>query len=208
MKFDNHDRRIRYFHLELMRDDLENLPQYPLPEGYRFVFFQPGDQEAWIEIERTAGEFDTVEKGWDAWNKYFAPHEDELPLRMVFIEDAEGRKIATASAYFDIRGVHGRDVGYLHWVAVHKSAQGKGLARPLIAYVLSLLRAMGHTKTMIMTQTYSWVACNLYLQFGFLPEAVNAREAEFGWRIIRTLTGAPQLAAFVPVTEAEILNQE
>lgn len=37
MKFDNHDNRIRYYELLLERD-LDTIPQFQLPEGYRFVY--------------------------------------------------------------------------------------------------------------------------------------------------------------------------
>ena len=199
------DRRIRHVKLELERDDLENLPVYPLPEGYRFVFWQPGDERAWLDIEGPAGEFDTDEQGMVKWNKYFAPHTDELGHRMVFIEDAQGRKVATASAYFDVRGKDSRDVGYLHWVAVHPDAQGKGLAKPLISYVLSLLREMGHTHTKIITQTTSWLAVGIYMSFGFRPEKENAVEGAEGWRIIRTLLDKPGLEQYDKLPPEECL---
>lgn len=196
MQLKTMDRRIRSIRLELERDDLENLPEYALPEGYRFVFWQPGDERAWVDIEKSAGEFTTDEKGFAKWNQYFAPHADELDHRMVFIEDAQGRKVATATAYFDVRGVDDRSVGYLHWVAVSSEAQGKGLSKPLVYHVLSLLRAMGHTHTKIMTQTTSWVAVGIYMSFGFRPEKDNAVEAAEGWQIIRTLKDIPGLEAY------------
>lgn len=54
MCFDNHDARIKYYEL-LLEGDLDGVPQLPLPEGYRFVFFRPGDRDIWIDIERSAG---------------------------------------------------------------------------------------------------------------------------------------------------------
>ena len=199
MKLNTMDHRIINIHLELDRPDLENLPAAALPEGYRFVFYQPGDETHWIAIERAAGEFDSDEKGWAKWNHYFAPYVDELPHRMVFIENAEGRKIATASAHFDVRGLDDRSVGYLHWVAVHPDEQGRGLSRPLVYHVLMLLKGMGHTYTKILTQTCSWVAVRLYLSFGFRPEKQNAAEAYEGWRIVRTLNNAPALSDYPPL---------
>lgn len=47
LQFDNHDNRIKYYELLLERD-LEGVQHIPLPEGYRFVFFRPGDRDAWI----------------------------------------------------------------------------------------------------------------------------------------------------------------
>lgn len=37
MQFDNHDERIKYYELLLERD-LDDLPQFLLPDGYRFGF--------------------------------------------------------------------------------------------------------------------------------------------------------------------------
>ena len=46
LKLDNHDSRIRYIDLLMERLDLNDLPEYALPDGYRFVFYQPGDRDA------------------------------------------------------------------------------------------------------------------------------------------------------------------
>ena len=35
---DTFDNRLKYYHFLLCRDNLDNLPDYPLPAGYRFVF--------------------------------------------------------------------------------------------------------------------------------------------------------------------------
>ena len=75
MEFDNYDSRIKYYELLLERE-LDNLPAFPLPEGYRFVFFQPGDRDAWIEIEKSAKEFTTYEQGLEAWRS--EEHTSEL----------------------------------------------------------------------------------------------------------------------------------
>ena len=53
IQFDNHDERIKFYEL-MLEGSLKNLPQFPLPKGYRFVFFQKGDSEQWINIERSA----------------------------------------------------------------------------------------------------------------------------------------------------------
>lgn len=65
LQFDNHDERIRYYELILERN-LENLPFFPLPDGYRYVFFRPGDRDYWIDIEKSAKEFASCEQGEEA----------------------------------------------------------------------------------------------------------------------------------------------
>ncbi len=91
MVFDNHDARIRYYKLLLQRDTLCDIPEYKLPKGYRFVYYQDGDLEDWIAIEQSAKEFDSREEGYSAWGRFYLGREEELSSRMVFIEDMAGK---------------------------------------------------------------------------------------------------------------------
>lgn len=205
---DNHDSRIRYYELLLQRDRLDDLPNYPLPEGYRFVMYRPGDRDSWIAIEQSAKELHSTAQGLEVWARYFGWNESELPERMVFIETEAGEKVATATAYFDIYGRDQSGAGWLHWVAVRREDQGRGLARPLIAYTLRLLRSLGSARAKIPTQTTTWVACRLYLDFGFVPIPENAVHSRDGWRIMRALTDHPALQGFEPAAVEEILSGE
>ena len=40
--FDNHDKRIPYYELLLERD-LDSIPKFSLPDGFRFEFYKNGD---------------------------------------------------------------------------------------------------------------------------------------------------------------------
>lgn len=204
MTFDNHDSRIRYIDLILERDDLQNIAHYDLPEGYRFVFYRPGDRDAWIDIEISAKELTSFEQGVEVWQRYYGHVEHLLSRRMLFIEDERGEKVATATAFWD--ETLAPDLCQLHWVAVKRTHQGRALARPLISRTLELMAEHGHTRAVLHTQTTTWVACRLYLEFGFHPEKENAVQNEMGWRIIRTLTKHSALASFEPVEESEICN--
>lgn len=163
------------------------------------------DRDAWIGIEFSAKEFHCFEDGVRAWDNYYARHEAELPGRMVFVETDSGEKVATATAFYDVRSDDHTD-GWLHWVAVKREYQGRGLSKPLIAHTLDLLRAMGHTRTIIPTQTYTWLACKIYLDFGFRPIPANAVHSRDGWRIVRAITDHPALADFDPATPEEIFK--
>ncbi|MCI9340967.1 MAG: GNAT family N-acetyltransferase [Dorea sp.] len=203
IQFDNHDERIRYYEL-MLRRDLKDLPHFPLPDGYRYVFFRPGDRDQWIDIEKSAKEFADYEQGLEAWNRYYEGKEEELAKRMVFIEDRDGRKIATATAFYDIRGIDQSGDGWLHWVAVRREYQGRGLSKPLISHVLKLMCSLGYTYAKIPTQTTTWVACKVYLDLGFCPIPKNAVNSRDGWRIIKALTNHETLAQFDPALADEI----
>lgn len=187
-RYDNHDERICYYEL-LLENDITEVPQYKLPDGYRFVPYTAGDRDAWIAIEMSAKEFLSYEQGLEAFNRYFATRLEELPDRMFFMETDAGEKIATATALYDI---HGRDTsndGWLHWVAVRREYQGKGLSKPLITHVLHAMKELGYTHAKIPTQTNTWLACKVYMDLGFLPVEKNLKRNHEGWQIVKALTG-------------------
>mgnify|MGYP001390990129 CR=1 FL=1 len=117
---------------------------------------------------------------------------------MFFIVNKKGEKVGTASAFYDIYGKDLSGAGWVHWVSVRREYQGKGLARPLISHALKILKSLGYTKAKVPTQTITWLACKLYLDFGFYPESENVKENLDGWRVIKTLTNHPKLEAFEP----------
>lgn len=205
--FDNHDHRIKYYELLLKRDNLYNLPECKLPDGYRFMFYMSGDRDEWIEIEKSAKEFDSYAQGLESWNRYYEGKDDELVNRMVFIENESGEKVATASAFYDIYGRDKSGAGWLHWVAVKCEYQGKGLSKPLIGYVLNVMKDLGYIHAKIPTQTTTWLACKIYLDFGFVPVPRNAVNSRDGWRIIKTLTNHPALEEFDCVGVEAILKE-
>ena len=210
MIFDNNDPRIAHWELMLARalDPADDLAAYVLPAGYRFVRYAPGDRDAWIRIERSAKEFSSSEEGEAAWARYYGDREDELPARMLCVEDARGEKVATATAMYD---VFGRDVSgsaMLHWVSVRRDAQGRGLSKPLVAEAFRVMRSLGYRRVIVPTQTNTWLAVKVYLDLGCRPIPENAAHSETGWRIVRALTNHPALAAFPPAGMDEILAPE
>ena len=47
----------------MLRGTLSGAEEYPLPEGYHFVFYKAGDRDSWIAIEQSAKEFDNYGEG-------------------------------------------------------------------------------------------------------------------------------------------------
>ena len=205
--FDNHDPRIPYYAL-MLEQNLDNISEVPLPAGYRYQNYAPGDKDIWIDIEKSARDFNTREEGEAAWEKYYAGHENELGNRMFFVAAEDGQALATATAYYDVQTGDDGKTGWLHWVAVRRDAQGQGLSKPLITHVLQHMKKLGYTRAVVPTQTTTWLACKVYLDLGFLPIPGNAERNERGWRIVRTLTNHPALSAFAPVSKAELIGKK
>ncbi len=202
---DNHDSRIKYYEL-MLEKDLDFIKEYDLPKGYHFEFYKTGDRDSWIEIEKSAKEFSNYEDGLTSWNKYYFGKDNELKNRMVFVVNESGEKVGTATAFYDIDGSDKSGSGWLHWVAVKREYQGKGLSKPLISYTLKVMRALGYAHAKIPTQTTTWLAVKIYLDFGFMPIRENAVNSYNGWCIIKTLTKHKALSDFEYISEDEIKN--
>ena len=196
------DHSIR-FHKLMLERSLEEIPGFPLPEGYRFSFYEPGDEKEWIRIEQSAGEFASFDDGMRAWNTYFEPWKELLGERMIFIETEDGRKCATGSAWFN---THTADLneGRMHWIAVDQPHQGCHLAKPLISKVLLTLRNLGYEDIRVSTETTAWLACSIYLGFGFLPAEESLDQEKDGWRILRRLIDHPSLSGIAPAEDHEL----
>ena len=206
-ELDNHDARIKYYEL-MLEGDITGMEEKLLPEGYSYAFYQDGDRDAWIEIEKSAKEFSSYEEGLDAWKRYYEARETELYDRMVFVVNPAGEKIATATAFYDIRGIDQSGDSWLHWVAVKREEQGKGLSKPLISHVIQIMKQLEYTRAKIPTQTTTWVAVKVYLDLGFRPIEKNFIRCRDGWRIVKRLTDHPALAELDPASDNEVMIQE
>lgn len=202
-RFDNNDPRIPHYEL-LLEQSLDKIKEIELPSAYHYENYAPGDREVWIAIEKSAKEFASYEAGEAAWAKYFVDHEEDLKNRMFFVTDSSGKKLATATAYYNIYTGDDGKTGWLHWVAVHRDAQGQKLSKPLITHVLAHMKKLGYSRAVIPTQTNTWLACKLYLDLGFVPIKENAERNEVGWCIVKTLTNHPALDGFETVTDFDL----
>ena len=189
------NRTLKYVDLLLVRG-LDDIPVMSLPEGFRFVLFQDGDEKNWVDIEVSSGEFLSFEEGMEAFNYYYGNCYEELKKRCIFIENAEGEKVATATAFYADYPI-GDISGYVHWVSVKKEYQGKGLSKPLVSKALLKMKELGHKGTFLHTQTHTWLAVKVYLDMGFVP--ILNKNDYLGWQIIKNLTNHKTLDNVVSI---------
>lgn len=150
----------------MVRDNLDNIPQYDLPVGCNIHTLRPGEEKLWEWVCEGAFandfgsdftfDFDRMMRS----DKCFAPER-------VFLGQQYAQVTATASAWHDPK--FGANTGILHWVATHPTASGDGLGRPVIAAALNAMRDMGYTRAILTTQEYRLPAIRLYKEFGFHP---------------------------------------
>lgn len=189
------NRTLKYVDLLLVRG-LDDIPVMSLPEGFRFVLFQDGDEKHWVDIEVSSGEFLSFDEGIEAFNYYYGHCYEELKKRCIFIENNEGEKVATATAFYADYPI-GDITGYVHWVSVKKEYQGKGLSKPLVSMALLKMKELGHKGTFLHTQTHTWLAVKVYLDMGFVP-ILNENDY-LGWQIIKNLTNHKTLDNVVSI---------
>ena len=178
----------------MVLEDLTQLSEFRLPPGYFFRNYRKGDEALWIDVETAAGEFASFGQGRDRFKREFERYASELEDRLVFLETVNHECIGTAMGWFDdhfFREGYGR----LHWVGIHPTWQGKGLARPLINRAMQIISER-HKKAYLTTQTASFKAIKIYLDLGFrpCPETERSRDA---WTLMAEKLNHPALKEFV-----------
>jgi len=153
--------------VKMIRENLGNIPDYPVPPPYTIRWYRPGDEEAWLRIEREAEKYFPIED--DLFEKQFGEYPDLLPERQCFICNSEGNEIGTATAWF-YNDESGKSYGLVHWVAIIPQEQGKGLGKPLMSAVCNRLKELGYERACLNTSTGRIPAINLYQKFGFVPQ--------------------------------------
>ncbi|WP_246131985.1 GNAT family N-acetyltransferase [Paenibacillus hemerocallicola] len=176
---------IPYIELTMLRPNLLDIPEAPLPEGYSLRTFRSGDEEHWARIEHAVDEFKSTEAAMRRFREEFAPHLAEMEKRCLFVIDEHGSPIGTTTAWHGM--LDGSAIGRIHWVAVVPEQQGKKLSKPLLSAALRTL-AQFHDKAYLTTQTTSYKAVGMYLNYGFEP-VMQTPECTEGWKLIGQLLG-------------------
>ena len=163
--------------LIMVRKDLEDIPDAPLPEGYRTRTYEDGDEHLLEPLFQQCFDF-----GWSADRivKTFLEDRAFSPMRFcVLCRQDEVIGIAGAWEGHDRPG-H----GMVQPVAVMPPYRRKGLGRTLLVRVLQLLKQMGYSDAWLLTDDSHLGAIQLYLWAGFKPVSTNPSDRE-RWQIIR-----------------------
>jgi GNAT superfamily N-acetyltransferase len=157
----------------MWRKDLENIPGFSLPVGFSCRWYQQGDEVHWRRIDRSAhGETEATP---DLFSRDFGSHRALLAQRQCYLLTEDCEPIGTATAWFDDH-FQGARFGRVHYVAIVREYQRRGLSKPLMTAVCNRLRELGHDRAYLATSTAWPRAINLYLRFGFVPLLRNQEE--------------------------------
>ena len=160
------DKTVKYYHVLMHRKKGGCVPNFVLPDGYKFASFKSGDEKEWAEIEASVGEFNRAVDALVYFQKEFLPYLSELERRTVFIENDTGEKVATATSWWCYTGKR-RDL-WLHWIAVKPGFQGLGLGKAVVSEaVRRMIDIEGERDIYLHTQTWSYKAIGIYMKCGF-----------------------------------------
>ncbi len=180
--------------IEMLRDDLEGIPQCPLPEGFSAKPMTLRDVSLWTDIWRDVEETNAIRDS--LFEDSFGQDWGEIARRCHIVLDAAGRSAGTISAWFD-KDASGKELwGRVHYVAVRRAYQGKGLGRAMLSFALRRLAELGHKQAFLVTQTYRPGAIKLYLDYGFLPK-ISSPGALDSWREVAEGLPHPALLEFL-----------
>ncbi|BCA86720.1 N-acetyltransferase [Enterococcus saigonensis] len=161
------DKSIPYKEVWMKRQLTRPILAATLPKGFSFQFYQKGDEKSWSEIETSVLEFENKAEAMNYFKQTFAPYQEKLVKQMLFVKDADGKKVATCTAWQ--KEILGQRYPLFHWLAVAPDYQGLGLAKALVARTLQLFQNIMSEDAAIYlhTQTWSHTAIGLYEKFGF-----------------------------------------
>ena len=161
------DKSLPYFPLTLIKTDTETYPRRDLPSGFRFVFYRAGDERHWAEIERSLGQFATVEEGVSCFRREFIEGQTLRPEeRMLFVVDDEGEYVATVALWDGV--LLGETRQRMHWLAVKDKVAGRGIAAAMVTRILDLYNALGYRGFLyLLTATWYYPAISIYRKFGY-----------------------------------------
>ena len=175
----------------MVRETMDNIPEYPFPNGYRVRAYQKREDKIWTRIQKAAEPFGQIND--DLFQHEFKRDFNALEDRSFFLITGSGREIGTVTSWWqpDWRD---REWGQIHWVAIHPDFHGRGLAKPMMNVAMKRLK-QSHARSFLRTSSGRIAAIKVYLDFGFLPdmEADNSQEA---WQEVASHISHPALTPF------------
>ena len=174
--------------VRMIRPNLDDLPQWPLPDGYYMRAMRADEGAVWEEAWRASEPYEQIQPGLFA--SQFGSDPAEIELRCFFLIAPDGGVAGTISGWqSDLPdGLH---YGQIHWVALLPAHRGRGLVKPLMAHAMNFL-ATRHERCFLDTATRRLPAIKVYLDFGFVPD-MTFKDAEQAWALVQSNLAHPAL---------------
>ena len=167
---------------------MDAIPDCPCPKGYHIRPMRREETCLWTNIQRDAEPYLAISDG--LFESKFGTDPAIIEQRCFLVLDAKSCAAGVISAW-QSRLAGGTEIGRIHWLAIRRAHQGRGLGRAAISYALKRM-AQWHDRACLDTSTERLGAVKLYLDFGFVPDMAwpGALEA---WREVRRALHHPAL---------------
>ena len=175
----------QYISITMINEKLENIPQFCLPSGYTIRWYQDGDEEVWLDVQRASENH--LEITHELFMKWHGAYLSILKDRMFFLLDAQMNPIGTATAWF-IDDYKGKPYGRVGWVAIIPAMRDKGLSKPMMTVLCNRLQELGHKRAYLTTSTARFPAIRLYWRFGFRGELTKSSDSNV-WKELEQKIG-------------------
>lgn len=167
--------------LEMLRENLENLPEIIIPAGYDLRTYKAGDESAWCAImEGNVGQNWTPETCRAKLIDDPRFHPESL-----FFSTCDGRPVASACAWR--KTLEDRMIGEVHMVAALEVHHGKGLGHLVNAAVLHRLKTLNFQQAHLLTDDWRLPAVKSYLTAGLRPLNTHSSHPERWEAIVEKL---------------------
>ncbi len=176
--------------ITMIRQDLADIPEYPLEDGYALRRYRPGDKRIWIDIHEIAEHLIKVTAR--TFEKNFGDDLESMPGRCFFLVSPDGQDVGTITSWYH-RSYRRTRWGRIHWVAIIPDHRGRGLSKSIMTVAMRRLRKLGHRRAMLTTATPRIPAIKTYLDFGFVPD-LSRKGAWRAWRLVGEHIPHPVLA--------------
>jgi GNAT superfamily N-acetyltransferase len=176
--------------IEMLREHMRNLPSNALPRAFSARPMSVRDVSLWTDIWRDVEDSSAISDS--LFENSFGQDWDLIGKRCFIVFDEAGRSAGTISAWFDKSFAGYENCGRIHYVAVRKAFQNRGLGRAMLGFALGLAAELGHKQCHLVTQTFRLPALKLYFEAGFKPY-LDGPEALASWKAVAERLPAPLL---------------
>ncbi|MBI4559633.1 MAG: GNAT family N-acetyltransferase [Candidatus Hydrogenedentes bacterium] len=173
--------------LRMEKDDLNNVPAIPVPEGYILRNYEDGDE---VGIAVIYGASDLGANTPDAVRERILQHPCFAPER-VFVMEHAGELVGTSCAWLEPSDP---GVGYLHMVGVLPGLRGRRLGAILTIAAIHYTQQEGFSVQRLLTDDFREPAIRLYLDLGYYP-LISDETHPKRWEELATRFGRPEILA-------------
>ncbi len=167
--------------LQLIRRDLNELPDIRLPDGYKLTSYRSGYSNNWREI--IAASFELAPEKFD-FEKSIRKNPFFREERVKFI-CYEGKPIATCSAFH--RADYLPEYGMIHYLGALPGHKGKKLGYWIMLACLHQMKKDGFTGSWLSTDDFRLPAIKTYLNLGYVPFLVDCNQRDRWRKVLENL---------------------